>query len=248
MDGFNDGMVEGCDAVVIEFGGNGSEDRHLFGGGFPLAAVALDLLADIPDRILTAPFFEFVDHHQIGIVEHVDFFQLGRSPELTGHDIHGEIAQVDDVRIPLSDAGGFGDDQVIAGSLGHTDHLFQGQGNFRVRVARCQRPHIDSGVLDGVHADSVAQQRAAGFAPRRVTADDGDAEILHVVQKAQDQFVGEGGFARSAGSGNAHHRDLASIYFGIQPGSQFVPFGCLSGNSLLHGGHQPGHHELVVRR
>jgi hypothetical protein len=59
------------------------------------------------------------------------FLQLGGGAEIAGHDVHGQIHQVDDAGIPLADAGGFGDDQVVSGRLDHIQHLAQGIGEFR---------------------------------------------------------------------------------------------------------------------
>jgi hypothetical protein len=59
---------------------------------------------------------------------------------------------------------------------------------------------------DRVHADAVAQQRAAALAPRRVDADHRDAQRVVLVQpQAADQLVGQAGLARAAGAGDAQH-------------------------------------------
>jgi hypothetical protein len=70
------------------------------GGLFKGIAVALHLFAYVAHGILTAAFFELVDHHEIGEIEHVDLLQLGGGAEFAGHDIHGQIHQVDDVESP----------------------------------------------------------------------------------------------------------------------------------------------------
>jgi hypothetical protein len=61
---------------------------------------------------------------------------------------------------------------------------------------------------DGVHADAVAQQRAAALAPAGVDADHGDAQRVALVQaQAADQLVGQAALAGAAGAGDAqHHR------------------------------------------
>jgi hypothetical protein len=74
------GHVEGGDAVVVELGGNGAEHRHLLRRLFKGIAVALHLLAHIAHGILAAAFFELVDHHEIGEIEHVDFSNWEAAP------------------------------------------------------------------------------------------------------------------------------------------------------------------------
>ena len=63
--------------------------------------------------------------------------------------------------MPTSD-----DDQIEAGQLAGGDHLGQRGGNFAAGVAGRQRAHEDVRMLDGVHADAVAEQRAAGALAR----------------------------------------------------------------------------------
>ena len=96
--------VEGLDQVgvervhprVVELGGAGAENRQLLGGGVEEPMVALVLLADVAQRVLRAAAGEFVDRHEVGEVEHVDFFELGGRTEFAGHNIHGYIYQIDD--------------------------------------------------------------------------------------------------------------------------------------------------------
>ena len=70
-------------------------------------------------------------------------------------------------------------------------------------------------MLDRVHADAVAQQRAAGALARRVDGDDGELQRVALVEaEAAHQFVGERGLAGAAGAGDAEHGDL---HFGRRP-------------------------------
>src|SRR5207245_4358642 len=67
-----DALVESGDAVVVEARGDGAVDRHLLGGAVEELPVALDLLANVPHRVLAALAVEFVDGDEIGEIEHVD--------------------------------------------------------------------------------------------------------------------------------------------------------------------------------
>ena len=185
------GMVERRYPVIIEFGCNGSKHRHFVRGDVPCSPVALNLFAHIPDSVLSAAFFIFVNDHDIGVIQHVDFFKLGGCAELAGHDIHGGVHDIGDQRIALADAGGFGDDQIKAGSLQGLDGFAQGIGDFGVGLSGGQRPHVHAGASDGVHADSVAKQRAAGFSPGWIATDDGDMNLRDIMKETQNQLIGQ---------------------------------------------------------
>ena len=76
--------------------------------------------------------------------------------------------------------------------LAGSDHVADHFGNFTDRVAGCERAHVDVGMVDSIHADAIAEQGAAGFAPRRIDGNDGDAQLIAMVEsKAADDFIGE---------------------------------------------------------
>ena len=185
-------VIEGGYAVVVEFGGDGAVHGHLLRRDFKGVAVALHLFADIAYGIFAAALLEFIDHHDIGKIEHVDFFKLRGGAEFGGHDIHGNVRQVDDLGIALTDPGGFGNDQVEPGGLGDLNDVGQGLGDFGMRPAGGQRAHVHPFTADGIHADAVAQKGAAGFAAGGIGTDDGHPDIGQVVQHALNQFISEG--------------------------------------------------------
>jgi hypothetical protein len=101
-------------------------------------------------------------------------------------------------------------------------HVGQRRADLAAGVARGQAAHVDAlaavalGALrangglsprpDGVHADAVAQQRAAALAPAGVDADHGHAQRVVLVQaQAADQLVGQAALAGAAGAGDAQH-------------------------------------------
>src|SRR5262249_37777474 len=62
--------------------------------------------------------------------------------------------------------------------------------------------------VKAVHPDAVAEQRAAALAPGRVDREDGDLDLVLLVDaKASHELVGERGLARTAGAGDPEHRD-----------------------------------------
>jgi len=76
MNRIEDGMVKGRDPIVIKLGSNGAKDRHVSRIPVKCFAVSLHLFANIPYGIIAAALFKFVDYHQIGKIQHVDFFKL----------------------------------------------------------------------------------------------------------------------------------------------------------------------------
>ena len=103
--------------------------------------------------------------------------------------------------------------------LHRREHVGQGGADLAAEVARRQRAHEDARPAspacrpapgrDRVHADAVAEQRAAALPARRVDADDGDLQRVALVEaQAPDQLVGEARLAGAAGAGDADHRRL----------------------------------------
>jgi len=81
----------------------------------------------------------------------------------------------------------------------------------QVRLARGQRAHVDARVVDGVHADAVAQQGAAAAPPRGIDRDDRHRALGPVDQVAAHEFVDQRRLAGAAGPGDAQHRHLRSL-------------------------------------
>ena len=198
------------DAGVVELRGDGGIHRHVLVGGLERDAVALPLLADVAQCVFCAALVELVQHHQFGVIQHVDLFELAGRAEVAGHDVHREIDEVDDLRIALADAGGFDNDQVVAQRLQKTDAVLQHQVGGRVLAAGGHRTHEHAFAAQRIHADAVAQQRAAGAATGGVDRHHGDAHLGKIGEEAVQQFIGDRRFAGAAGAGDAHDRCLAA--------------------------------------
>ena len=127
-------------------------------------------------------------------------------------------------------------------ALTRVDHVGEVLGHL-VRAAGGQGAEEDPVAVEGVRADPVAEQRAAALAAGRVDRDDGDPQLVLLVDaEAADQLVGEAGLARAAGAGDAEHRRRCA-----RP----RPRGC--GSSIVLGqppglgaGDRPGHREPVA--
>ena len=207
--GVDHGVIQRRHAVVVEFGSDGAEDRHFLRLLVEGLAVALDLLAHVLHGVVAAALFELVDHHQVGKIQHVDFFELRGGPVFAGHDVYRDVDEVHDARIALADAGGLGDDEIEARGLDRQHRVRQHLRYLGRRPAGGERAHVDPRAADGVHADAVAQQGAAGLAARGIAAQHRHPHVVEVVQDAHDELVGQGGLAGAAGARDAHHRRLA---------------------------------------
>ena len=74
-------------------------------------------------------------------------------------------------------------------------------------VARGERTHVDVRMLDGVHADAVAEQRTTGALARRVDGDDGNLQRVAPGRGGNGAPVRRSArTCRAAGAGNAEHR------------------------------------------
>ena len=76
----------------------------------------------------------------------------------------------------------------------------------QVLAARRERAHEELLVRERVHADAIAQQRAAGAPPGRVHRDDGDLAVREEPHDPVQDLVGQRGLAGAAGAGDAEHR------------------------------------------
>ena len=126
-----------------------------------------------------------------------------------------------DRRVALADARGFDDDDVEAGDLGGGDRVRQRLADFAAGLARRERAHVDLRSVvpwaDRVHADAVAEQRAAALAARRVDRDHRDVELVALVEaQPAHQFVGQARLARAAGAGDSQYRHLRGVGLLVQ--------------------------------
>ena len=148
----------------------------------------------VAEGILGALAVELVDGNEVGEIQHVDLFQLAGGAELRRHDVERSIHVRHDGGVALADARSLDHDKVEAGQLAGGDDFRQGGGNFRTGVARRQRTHVDVRVADGVHADAIAEQCAAGALAGGIDGDHGDLQAIFLIEaQAPDELIGEAG-------------------------------------------------------
>ena len=202
-------LVQRGHAVVVEPRRHGAEHGQLGRVDVELLAVAGELAAHVAQRVLGPAALELVDHHHLGEVEHVDLLELRCGAELRRHHVDRHIDEGHDGGITLTDARCLDDHEIGTPRLGGEDDLVEGGRHFAARGARRQRSEEDLWAVDGVHADAVAQQRAAAPAPRGIDRDHGDAQLVALVEaEPPQQLVGQRRLARAAGARDAEHRDV----------------------------------------
>src|SRR5882672_1138761 len=202
-----DTLVERGNAVVVEARSDGAVYRHVLGGAVEELAVALVLLPHVPQRVLAALAVELVDGNEIGEIEHVDLLELARRAVFGRHHVERGIGKRHDRRIALADAGSLDEHQIESGDLAGRDHVGEALRDFGFGAARGERAHEHASSGDRIHADAVAEQRPAGFPPRRIDRENGDAEPVFLVEpEAVHQLIGERGFSRAARTGYAKRR------------------------------------------
>ena len=147
------------DTVVVEVGGRGAEDGHVLPSASEVTPVAQDLPGYVAKGIEGSPAIELIDSNDVGVIEHVDLFELGRCSELWRHDVERDVGEIGDRVIALADAGSLDDDQVIARERARADCHRQ-VGGHRTLAARGDRTEEHPVVCRGIHADPIAEQGA----------------------------------------------------------------------------------------
>ena len=168
--------------------------------------VAGQLPPHVAQGVLGAAALELVDHDRVGEVEHVDLLELAGGAELRRHHVQRQVAVLDDPGVALADARGLHDHEVEPGGPARGDGVVERLGHLAAPTGG-HRAEEHLRRLDRVHADAVAEQRAAAAAPGGVDGQHRDPELVLLVEpEAADELVGERRLAGAAGAGDAEHR------------------------------------------
>jgi hypothetical protein len=180
-------LVERGHAVVVERRRRRAEHRHVLRPLAERLAVADQLAGDLTHRVLGAASLELVDGDRVGEVEHVDLLELRGGAVLRRHDVEAGVDERHHRGVALTDARRLDDDQVEARRIGNGDDVAQvvGQlvGAAGGEAAEEHAVAVEAGALqvEAVHADPVAEQRAAAAAPGRVDGEHGDPQLVVLV-------------------------------------------------------------------
>ena len=192
---------------VIKLAGDTAEYRHFIDGGIPGIAVALHLFAHIAQGIEGAAFIEFVDGDDIRKIEHVNFFQLGGCAKFGRHHIQTQVAVVYNFGVTLPDTARFEDNQVVMRCFQDFNGRLYIFGKGQVALAGRERAHVHPSTCEfrvqGIHSNSVAQQRTTGFSFRWIDRNDGDRFIGGIEQKTANEFIHQRRFPSTTCTRNA---------------------------------------------
>ena len=207
-------LVQRRHAVVVEASGDGAEHRQRLGVSVEQLAVARPLPAHVPQGVLCPATLELVDHDDFGEVEHVDLLELGRRTELGRHHVHRKIHVRHDRRIALADARRLHDHEVRSPCLGRDDDIGEPLGKRGARGtvggAGGKGSEEDLAAVERVHPDPVAQERSAATPSGGIDRDDGDAQLVRLVEpETAQQLVRQRGLAGATSTGDAEHRHAA---------------------------------------
>ena len=145
-------------------------------------------------------------------------------------------------RVALADARRLDDDEIEARHLARRDRVAERRGDLGASVPRRERAHEHLRGVDRVHPDAVAEQRAAGLAPRRIDRDHRDVEAIALVEpEAPHQLVGERALPGPAGAGDAERGDRKLV------GLLHHLVAELAGGAALERGDQPRERAPVAR-
>ena len=201
-----------ADTRIIELAGYGRVDRDIFVGGLEGDVIALPLLADVPQRILCTAFVILVQDDQVREIQHVDFFELARRAVFTGHDVDREIDQVDNLAVALANTCSFDNDHVETERLQIRDVVSQHFAGRKMLPSCSDGAHEDPIGSQGIHTNTIAQQRAAGSAAGRIYGQNGDIFIRKAGEKAIQYFVGNATLTGTTGSGDSNYRRIAGLH------------------------------------
>ena len=155
-------------AAVVELARDRRVHRHGLRWLREARVGALIRLAHVAQRVRAARLVVFVHHDHVRQIDHLDLLELGLGAELRRHHIHGQIRQIRDRRIRLSDAARLDQDEVEAERLAEHDGLVEGFTDLAARSARGERAHEHALAIERVHPDPIAQKRPAGPALCRI--------------------------------------------------------------------------------
>ena len=175
------------------------KDRHLLVGERQLAPIAPPLLAHVAQGVGRPLAIAFVQHDQVGEVEHVDLLELRRCTVVGRHHVERAVDPIDDLGIALADARRLEQDEIEARRAQHGEGVADRRREREMGAPRRHRADEDLRPPDRVHADPIAEERPAAAPPRGIDEQERDPERRRVPAQAQDDLVDDARLAGAAG-------------------------------------------------
>jgi hypothetical protein len=125
-------------------------------------------------------------------------------------DDYGDIGEAGDFDFILTDADGFDDDVIAAGGVEEESHFESAAGQAAEFAATGHGADEDGGVgVMTLHADTVAEDCAAGEGAGGIDSDDADG--FAGGPEVGDHLIDEGAFAGAGGAGDADDEGAAGL-------------------------------------
>ena len=142
--------------------------------------------ADFTLDALGALAVALVDDEDVGDFHNAGFDGLDIVAHAGYEDHHSDVGQANDVDFILADSDRFDQDEVASGGIQKRGDVGGGAGQSSEGAARGHAADVDAGVAKVVlHADAVAENRAAGVGAGGIDGDDGDRAILLAIKPGE---------------------------------------------------------------
>ena len=121
----------------------------------PHLAIALELLANLRQRLLRAPAVELVEHDDVRGIQHLELLKLTGSPILTRRDVHRHICYLSNGVVTLADAAGLHEHHVKAHGLTGLDGPADTVSYLTTALPARERAHEQVLVGERIHPDAI---------------------------------------------------------------------------------------------
>ena len=126
-------------------------------------------------------------------------------------DHDSDVGEANDVDFILADPDRFDQDEVASGGIQKRGDVGGGAGQSTERAARGHAADVDAGVGKVVlHADAVAENRAAGVGAGGIDGDDGDGAILLAIKAGE--LIDQRALPRARRTGQADDPSFACVW------------------------------------
>ncbi len=143
----------------------------------------------IPMRIQRPSAIRLIDRNKIGVVDHVDFFELRLSAEFGGHHVHAHVGHFENLELacPIPELSAMSKSKsypfINSRILGMASEISEPEPLEATERIIC------AGSRQCIHPNSVSEQSSAGPPLGGINANHADARFGKVMHKANQKLV-----------------------------------------------------------
>ena len=201
-------------ALIIKLSRNRWIYRHCFGIEIPSATIPLHLLTNVSQRVQRSFLLELVEHHNFSQIQHINFLELRGRTVFTRHHIHGNIRNIYDFGITLTNTAGFYNHQIKTRCFAYFNSAFDCHAGSSITGSRSQAPHKYAIRIQAIHANAVAQQRPTSAHLRGINRNNGNINVVKLRQESPDELIGQRALPCPTSPGNPNKRDGMAVFLG----------------------------------